>query len=100
CPKLVVAGSPGIQDSAGDVQMRLGVAVIQGPAEMVYKQCGGRAQRTQARQHQAEFQTCVFQNSVNARNSLKRASISGRASVRNRSTPNFSQQKLPITDRS
>ena len=38
------------------------------------------------------------QKDVNLRNSSKRASISGRSSVRNRSTPKRSQQKLPITE--
>ncbi len=40
----------------------------------------------------------LHQNDVKARNSSKRASISARVSVRKRSTPKRSQQKLPSTD--
>src|SRR5437588_11057661 len=98
CSDLVVAGRSGVQDSPRDIQVRLGVAVIQCPPEMADQQSRSCAQGCQEQQHQGQLKASVFQNSVNARNSLKRASISARVNVRNRSTPNFSQQKLPITE--
>ena len=82
--------------------MRLRVAVVQSPAGMIYVSGGQAADRGQRDEDQREFKPDVlqgsFQNSVKSRNSWKRASISSRVRVRKRSTPNFSQQKLPITE--
>jgi len=78
--------------------MRLRITVIQGPAGLIYKSSDNRADGRERNQHQSQLNVRAFQNSVQALNSLKRASISARLKVRNRSTPNFSQQKLPSTE--
>ena len=95
---LIVARLSRIDDAARDVQMRLRVAIIQSPAGMIYVRSGRGAERGQRDRHQGEFQPDVLQNSVKSRNSWKRASMSLRVRVRKRSTPNFSQQKLPMTE--
>ena len=98
---LVVAGRARIHDAARDVEMRLRIAVIQSPAGMIYVRGSQAADRGQRDEDQREFEpdaSSLLQNSVKSRNSWKRASISSRVSVRKRSTPNFSQQKLPITE--
>src|ERR1700690_4276628 len=97
-PDLIVAGFSRIDDAARDIQMRLRIAVIQSPTRMIYVDCGQGADRGQQHEDQREFEPRVFQNSVKSRNSWKRASMSWRVSVRKRSTPNFSQQKLPRTE--
>ena len=78
--------------------MRLRVAVIQCPTGMIYESSGSPADGRERDQHQSQLNVRAFQNSVKALNSLKRASTSARLKVRKRSTPNFSQQKLPITE--
>src|ERR1700722_14447569 len=103
-PDLIVAGFSRIDDAARDIQMRLRIAVIQSPTRMIYVGCGQGADRGQQHDDQREFEPGVvqnpdvLQNSVKSRNSWKRASMSLRVSVRKRSTPNFSQQKLPMTE--
>ena len=82
--------------------MRFRIAVIQSPARMIYVRGGQAADRGQREEDQREFEPAMLQNplqnSVKSRNSWKRASMSLRVSVRKRSTPNFSQQKLPMTE--
>ena len=65
--------------------MRFRVAVIQSPAGLIYESGNNRAQGNQRDQYQSQLNMRAFQNSVKALNSLKRASISARVKVRNRS---------------
>src|ERR1700733_13731758 len=95
---LIVAGFSRIDDAARYIQMRLRIAIVQSPARMIYISRGQTADRGQQDEDQRALDPDMFQNSVKSRNSWKRLSISLRVSVRKRSTPNFSQQKLPMTD--
>ncbi len=95
---LIVAWFSRIDDAARYIQMRLGIAIVQSPARMIYIRGSQTADRGQQDEDQRELDPDMFQNSVKSRNSWKRWSMSLRVSVRKRSTPNFSQQKLPMTD--
>jgi len=59
---LVIAGSLGIDDAAGDIKVGLGVAVIEEAAVRIRKPNGGKAESNESKQ-------CETQNAVQVLNS-------------------------------
>jgi len=60
-PDLVVPRPPGIHNAPSDVEMRLGVAIVQSPAGMIYVSCREAADRGHHHENQREFDPDVLQ---------------------------------------
>ncbi len=61
-PNLIVARLARINDAPRDIEMRLGVAVIQSPARMIYIRGRQTADRGQRNEDQREFEPDLLQN--------------------------------------